>query len=748
MEKLTTAVLRGWPYPLGATWDGEGVNFALFSEHAEQVVLCLFDIRGKHEVEQIQLREQTCGIWHCYLPAARPGLLYGYRIHGPYKPELGHRFNHHKLLLDPCARRIVGHPHWSEALFGYRVGSPREDFSFSTRNSAPGMPKCQVADTAFLWGDDRPPHTPWHNTLIYELHVRGFTMCHPEVPVHLRGTYAGLACEPVINYLRALGVTAVELLPVHYFVDEQHLLDKGLKNYWGYSPIGYFAPDPRYAATENPVSEFKSMVKSLHSAGIEVILDVVYNHTVEGNHLGPTLCFRGIDNSVYYRLSPEHPRYTMDYTGCGNTLNTAHPRVLQLVMDSLRYWVQEMHVDGFRFDLASVLARELNGDVKQSGSFMYAMQQDPVLARVKLIAEPWDTGHGGYQVGQFPSNLSEWNGKYRDVVRDYWRGEGGLIGELAYRLSGSADLYQHNGRRPQASINFITAHDGFTLYDLVSYNERHNDANGENNKDGDQHNRSWNCGAEGYTADAAILSLRSRQRRNFMATLLLSQGVPMLLAGDETGRTQGGNNNSYCQDNGISWFDWDLACLEENRELLMFVQRLVLLRRRHSTFRRRHFFRGIHGSGVRDILWFNPDGREIDDDEWAHDYARCLGLYLPGDGVGDWDKRGHLLEDDDFLLLFNAHHERISFLLPIVSGEAFFEVLVDTVLPQGYPTEGSCWHPAEEPYPVQGRSLVLLRHQRYPGPSTSSIPAVLETSTAAQAPDRDNVALEIPPSTA
>ncbi|CDI02354.1 glycogen debranching enzyme [Candidatus Competibacter denitrificans Run_A_D11] len=721
MKKLTTAVLMGWPYPLGATWDGEGVNFALFSEHAEQVVLCLFDAKGKHEVEQIPLREQTCGVWHGYLSDARPGLLYGYRVHGPYKPELGHRFNPHKLLLDPCAKRIVGQPHWSEAQFGYKVGNRHEDLSFSTRNSAPGMPKCQVVDTAFLWGDDRPPYTPWHDTIIYELHVRGFTLLHPEIPPHMRGTYAGLASEPAIHYLKSLGVTAVELLPVHYFVDERHLIDKKLHNYWGYSPIGYFAPDPRYAATENPVSEFKSMVKTLHSAGIEVLLDVVYNHTAEGNHLGPTLCFRGIDNAVYYRLSPEHPRYTMDYTGCGNTLNTSHPRVIQLVMDSLRYWVQEMHVDGFRFDLAAALARESHGDVDQMGSFMDVMQQDPVLARVKLIAEPWDTGHGGYQVGQFPVTVSEWNGKYRDVVRDYWRGEGGLIGDLAYRLTGSADLYQHNGRRPQASINFITAHDGFTLYDLVSYNHRHNQANLENNQDGDPHNQSWNCGVEGETTDPAIMALRSRQRRNFLATLLLSQGIPMLLAGDEAGRTQKGNNNAYCQDSEISWFNWDLIWLDDNRQLFMFVQRLVQLRREHPTFRRRHFFRGIHGSGVRDILWFNPDGREINDDEWDHDYARCLGLYLPGDGLGDWDRRGHPLQDDDFLMLFNAHHEEIPFVLPIVRGEAFFEVMIDTALPHGYPTNDN-QHPAEEPYPVGGRSLVLLRHSRHLDPFTATEP--------------------------
>ncbi|MGB4876174.1 MAG: glycogen debranching protein GlgX [Candidatus Competibacter sp.] len=730
MNKPTTSVLMGWPYPLGATWDGEGVNFALFSENAEQVVLCLFDAKGKHEIEQIPLREQTCGVWHGYLPEVRPGLLYGYRVHGPYKPEQGHRFNPHKLLLDPCAKRIVGQLHWSETQFGYRVGNRHEDLSFSNRNSAPGMPKCQVVDTAFLWGDDRSPHIPWHDTVIYELHVRGFTMRHPEIPPHLRGTYAGLACEPVIHYLKSLGVTAVELLPVHYFVDERHLLDKGLRNYWGYSPIGYFAPDSRYAATPNPVSEFKSMVKSLHSAGIEVLLDVVYNHTAEGNHLGPTLCFRGIDNAVYYRLSPEHPRYTMDYTGCGNTLNTAHPRVLQMVMDSLRYWVQEMHVDGFRFDLAASLARGIHGDIGQMSSFMDVMQQDPVLARVKLIAEPWDTGHGGYQVGQFPITVNEWNGKYRDVVRDYWRGEGGLIGELASRLTGSADLYQHNGRRPQASINFVTAHDGFTLCDLVSYNERHNHANREDNQDGDPHNRSWNCGVEGPTQDPEILALRLRQRRNFLATLLLSQGVPMLLAGDEAGRSQRGNNNAYCQDNELSWFDWELIWRDDNRELFAFVQRLVRMRQQHPAFRRRHFFRGIHPSGLRDILWFNPDGREIDYDEWTHEHARCLGMYLPGDGLDDWDKRGHALEDDDFLLLFNAYHEEISFVLPIVRGKDFFEVMVDTALPHGQPTEGNR-HPAEKSYPVQGRSLVLLRHQRPLDPFVENAPdgdsSVLET---------------------
>jgi len=713
----TMAIWPGRPYPLGAHWDGEGVNFALFSAHAERVVLCLFDAKGKHEVAQIPLRERSGGIWHGYLPEARPGLLYGYRVHGPYQPEEGQRFNAHKLLLDPYAKAIAGPLQWSDAQFGYRIGGRGEDLSFNTRNSAPGMPKCQVVDTAFHWGDDRLPRVPWSDTIIYELHVRGFTQRHPEVPAHLRGTYAGLACGPVIDYLKALGVTAVELLPIHYFPEERHLLDRGLNNYWGYSTLGYFAPNPRYAATDNPVAEFKSMVKALHSAGLEVILDVVYNHSAEGNHLGPTLCFRGIDNASYYRLVPGQPRYTMDYTGCGNSLNTAHPRVLQLVMDSLRYWVQEMHVDGFRFDLAATLARDAKGVVDQDGTFMDVIQQDPVLAQVKLIAEPWDLGEDGYQVGRFPLGWSEWNGKYRDVVRDYWRGEGGLIGELAYRLTGSADLYEHNGRRPHASINFVTAHDGFTLYDLVSYNERHNEANGENNHDGESHNRSWNCGAEGDTEDPAVLALRLHQRRNFLATLLLSQGVPMLLAGDEVGRTQRGNNNAYCQDNAISWLDWDLAWLQENRELLAFTQRLIAIRRQHPTFRRRHFFQGLHGDGVRDILWFNPDGREIDDDEWSHDYARCLGLYLPGAGLKEDDERGHPRRDDDFLLLCNAHHEDIAFVPPPFPIADSFEVLIDTALPLGAPANGNL-HPAEEPYPVRGRSLVLLQHRRS-SPATS-----------------------------
>ena len=709
-------VWPGQPYPLGATWDGEGVNFALFSANAERVTLCLFDAKGKRETAQIPLRERTGGVWHGYLPQARPGWLYGYRVQGAYRPDEGYRFNPHKLLLDPYAYSVVGTMNWSEAQFGYRFGHRHDDLSFNTRNSAPGMPKCQVIDPAFSWGTDRPPRTPWHDTLIYELHVRGFTYLHPEIPPELRGTYAGLATPPVLDYLKALGVTAVELLPVHYFVDERYLLDKGLRNYWGYSPLGYFAPNPRYAATQHPVNEFKSMVKALHSVGIEVLLDVVYNHTGEGNRLGPTLSFRGLDNSTYYRLVTGHELYYMDYTGCGNTLNTAQPQVLQLVMDSLRYWVQEMHVDGFRFDLAAALARDREGNIDHAGAFMSAVHQDPVLSQVKLIAEPWDLGEEGYQVGNFPENWSEWNGKYRDVVRDYWRGEGGLIGDLAYRLAGSADLYEQNNRRPNASINFITAHDGFTLYDLVSYNERHNQANLENNQDGESHNRSWNCGAEGETKDPAVLALRLRQRRNLLATLLLSQGVPMLLAGDEVGRTQRGNNNSYCQDNEISWLNWNIAGLRENQELLAYTQRLVRIRQQHPTFRRRHFFRGLHGAGVHDLVWFNPDGREISDEEWSHHYARCLGLYLPGSGLQERDDRGHAVTDDDFLLLCNAHHEEIPFVLPLLQVDAWFEVMLDTALPHGQPASG-LQHPAEEPYPVQGRSLVLLRHPQETDPS-------------------------------
>ena len=708
MTQTVTAVWPGKPYPLGATWDGEGVNFALFSEHAEKVELCLFDASGQQELQRIELGEQTDQIWHAYLPEVRPGQLYGYRVHGPYRPAEGHRFNPHKLLLDPYTKAIVGAIEWSDAQFGYRIGSPDEDLSFSRRDSAPGMFKCQVVDPGFDWEGDRRPNIPWHQTIIYELHVKGFTQLHPDVPPELRGTYAGLSSGPVIDHLKRLGVTAVEFLPVQALIDDRHLLEGGLKNYWGYNSIGYFAPDPRYSASGH-LNEFKHLVKTMHAAGIEVILDVVYNHTAEGNHLGPTLCFRGIDNAAYYRLVAGTPRYYMDYTGCGNTLNMMHPRVLQLIMDSLRYWVIEMHVDGFRFDLASALARELH-EVDQLGAFMDIIHQDPVLSQVKLIAEPWDLGEGGYQVGNFPVGWTEWNGKYRDDVRDYWRGEGGLIGQLAYRLTGSSDLYQHSGRRPYASINFITAHDGFTLYDLVSHNDKHNAANGEENRDGDSHNRSWNCGAEGDTEDPEVLRLRQQQRRNLLATLLLSQGVPMLLAGDEMGRTQRGNNNAYCQDNEISWLDWNLAWLPANQELIDFTRRLIDLRNTHPALRRRHFFQGqrIRGAGVRDIIWLHPSGSEISDEDWNHHFARSFGMYLVGEALEEQDDRGQWAKDDDFLLLLNGHHEALGFTLPW-KGEC--ELILDTTLPECAENRQL----NDPTYALAGRSLALLTQRRQAG---------------------------------
>jgi isoamylase len=579
-------VWPGKPYPLGATWDGEGVNFALFSEHAERVELCLFDQTGRRELHRVKVMEQTDQVWHCYLPEARPGLLYGYRVYGAYEPSKGSRFNHHKLLLDPYAKRIVGDLKWSDSHFGYRIGNRLEDLSFDRRDSAPGMLKSMVIDPAFTWGIDRPPRTPWHKSVIYELHVRGFTIQHPHVPTTFRGTYAGLATAPVIDHLLHLGVTAIELMPVHYFIDDRSLVEKGLRNYWGYNTIGFFAPAARYSA-DGSISEFKTMVKTMHSAGIEVILDVVYNHTAEGNQLGPTLSFRGIDNAVYYRTVADNPRYYMDYTGTGNTLNMRHPRVLQLIMDSLRYWVLDMHVDGFRFDLAATLARELH-EVDRLGAFLDIIHQDPVLSQVKLIAEPWDLGEGGYQVGKFPVGWAEWNDRYRDAARSYWKGDGGQIGELAYRITGSSDLYARSGRRPYASINFVTAHDGFTLQDLVSYNQKHNEANGEENRDGTDNNRSWNCGAEGPVDDPVINALRAQQKRNFMATLLLSQGVPMLLAGDELSHSQRGNNNAYCQDNEIGWINWDQA--NNGSELISLVQKVIALRRNHPVFRRRNFF--------------------------------------------------------------------------------------------------------------------------------------------------------------
>ena len=683
---MASVAWPGHPYPLGATWDGQGVNFALFSENADRVELCIFDPSGKTEIQRIELRERTDRIWHCYLPYCQLGQLYGYRVHGPYDPENGHRFNPNKLLLDPYAKATVGPLDWSYPHFGYRLGAEEEDLSYDERDNAAGMPKCRVVDTAFTWGEDRPPRTPWDETVIYELHVKGFTKRHPNIPEDLRGTYAGLASAPAIEHLKRLGVTAVELMPVHSFVDDKHLVDKGLKNYWGYNSIGFFAPDMRYSATGS-IGEFKTMVKRLHSAGLEVILDVVYNHTAEGNHLGPTLSFRGIDNAAYYRLVPDDPRYYMDFTGTGNTLNMMHPRVLQLIMDSLRYWILEMHVDGFRFDLASALARQLY-EVNQLSSFFTIIHQDPVISQTKLIAEPWDVGEGGYQVGNFPIGWAEWNGKYRDVVRAYWNSDGGLVDELAYRLTGSSDLYEHGGRRPYASINFVTAHDGFTLRDLVSYDEKHNEANGEANGDGENHNLSHNYGVEGPTDDVEIRRIRARQRRNIMATLLLSQGVPMILSGDEMGRTQGGNNNAYCQDNELSWLDWEFSILDRN--FLAFVRRMIRLRKEHPAFRRRRFFQGreLRGADAKDITWLTPAGREMTDEEWNNSFARSLGLQMSGLLEGEYDAQGRPEVDDDFLLHFNADQEEVTFQIPPFPEEARWEVFMDTAYSAGLKPDG------------------------------------------------------------
>lgn len=699
-----TAVWPGRPYPRGATWDGEGVNFALFSEHAGKVELCIFDKTGRRELQRVELHEQTDLIWHCYLPEARPGMLYGYRVHGPYKPDQGHRFNPNKLLLDPYARYIAGDVQWNDALFGYTIGSKREDLSFDRRDSARYMPKCKVIDTAFTWGEDRNPRIPWNDMIIYETHVRGFTMNHPEVPPAMRGTYAGLSSAPVIEHLKRLGITTVELMPVHAFVDDRYLVERNLSNYWGYNTIGYFAPESHYSSS-GKVAEFKTMVKTLHSAGMEVILDVVYNHTAEGNQLGPTLSFRGVDNASYYRLPVDNRRYYEDFTGCGNTLNMVHPRVLQLIMDSLRYWVLEMHVDGFRFDLASALARELHA-VDRLGAFFDILRQDPVLNEVKLIAEPWDLGEGGYQVGNFPVGWSEWNDKYRDTMRAYWKGDGGLIGDFAQRITGSSDLYGHSGRRPHASINFVSAHDGFTLADVVSYNEKHNDANHEGNRDGHDNNLSWNCGVEGHSDDPELRALRARQQRNMLATLLLSQGVPMLLAGDEINRSQRGNNNAYCQDNEISWLNWEMD--DDKQKLLTFTQRVIALRHAHPVFRRRDFYKGhpVRGLDVKDIVWLLPDGGEMTDYQWDQHFARCLGVYLAGEALTETDGRGRPVRDQNFLVLFNAHHETLPFKLPDYEGKRW-SALLDTAFEEGLVVDGTFDGGVE--YDLKGRSLVLLQ---------------------------------------
>ncbi len=657
-----SAVWRGRPHPLGATWDWQGVNFALFSEHAERVELCLFDPRGRREIERIELVERSGFVWHCYLPEARPGLLYGYRVHGPHAPEHGHRFNPHRVLLDPYARLLAG-------------------------AVSAGGGRCRVVDPAFSWGDDRPPRTPWHDTVIYELHVKGFTQRHPGVPEQLRGSYAGLATPAATEHLKRLGVTAVELLPVHAFVDEKRLLQHGLRQYWGYASIGFFAPEMRYSAT-GTLGEFKTMVKTLHSAGIEVILDVVYNHTGEGDHHGPTLSFRGIDNRAYYRLDPHNPRHYVDTTGTGNSLNAAHPAVLALIMDSLRYWVEEMHVDGFRFDLATTLVRDNAG-------FLAAVAQDPVLARVKLVAEPWDLAPDGYRLGRFPPPWSEWNDRYRDAVRTFWRGDEGRLGELAARLAGSSDLFEATGRGPVASVNFVTAHDGFTLQDLVSYNEKHNEANFEDNRDGAQDNKSWNCGVEGPSDDAAIRSLRERQKRNFLATLFFSHGVPMLLAGEELGRTQRGNNNAYCHDSELSWLDWQLD--PEKIQFRDFVARLARLRRAHPAFRRRRY--------SRNLTWLAPSGEPRREEDWKLPSARCVGVLLSGRTLPERDERGLPVEDDDLLVLLNAHHDALEFRLP-GGGDGRWDALVDTAFADGMP-EVRAYAPGAA-YPLQGRSLALL----------------------------------------
>lgn len=701
-------VWPGQPYPLGASWDGKGVNFALFSEFGTRVELCLFDSPGaRSESVCIPMHERTDFVWHCYLPGVKPGQLYGYRVHGPYEPHSGFRFNAHKLLLDPYSRAIGRTLRWDDSLFGYRIGDPRQDLSYCDRDSAPYAPLAAVVDDRFHWGRDAHPRTPWHKTIIYELHVRGFTKTHPGVPERLRGTYAGIATKPAIDHLKKLGVTAIELMPVHHHVDHRHLEEQGMTNYWGYDTLSFFAPEPSYAADPSPAGclrEFKRMVKTLHRHGIEVILDVVYNHTGEGNQLGPTLSLRGLDNTHYYRTVPQQKRFYMDYTGCGNTLNMQSPRVLQLIMESLRYWVTEMHVDGFRFDLASALARELHA-VDKLGAFFDIIHQDPVLSRVKLIAEPWDLGEGGYQVGNFPVGWTEWNGKYRDNVRRFWKGDGDAVSEFATRLTGSSDLYEHNGRRPYASINFVTSHDGFTMYDLVSYNEKHNYANGQQNQDGDSHNNSWNCGIEGNTHDPRVMRLRGRQMRNLMSTLLLSQGVPMIRSGDELCQTQYGNNNAYCQDNALSWLNWELNDFQQ--DFFEFCCQVLEVWRKNPVFQRRHFFQGqtLRGAQQKDIHWLSPDGKEMTDEDWHAQTARSLGVLLNGVMTDEIDSRGQPIVGDSMLLMLNAWHGDVEFTLPSMTDQGVWCLELDTA----HADKEMLFH-ANESLTITGRSLVVMRY--------------------------------------
>jgi isoamylase len=701
----------GKPYPQGATWDEKGVNFSLYSAASEAVELCLFDSPEQtSESRKIPLTERTNGVWHIYVPELGPGQLYGYRVHGPYAPSRGLRFNPHKLLLDPYAKAIGRKLRWSDELFGYQIGHPDADLSFDERDSAPFAPLGRVTEGAFDWTDERRPVITWPETIIYEAHVRGMTRLHPGVPEGIRGTYKAMASDPILEHLGKLGITTVELMPVHHFLDDRHLVEKGLRNYWGYNSLGFFAPEPLYAHDgegEGPLREFKEMVKRFHNAGFEVIIDVVYNHTAEGSHTGPTLSFRGIDNMAYYRTVAEDPRYYMDFTGCGNTLNMVTPHSLQFLMDSLRYWVTEMHVDGFRFDLAAALARELR-EVNQLGPFIETIYQDPTLATTKLVAEPWDLGEGGYQVGNFPVGWTEWNGRYRDTVRKFWKGDMGLHAEISTRLSGSSDLYEHTGRLPSASINFVTAHDGFTLMDLVSYQQKHNEANLDDNRDGMDDNNSWNCGAEGPTEDPAIIDLRDRQRRNFWSTLILSQGVPMITSGDEIGRTQRGNNNAYCQDNELTWLGWTGA--ETHRPFLEFASRVVAIRRRHPSFRRRSFKNTTPGrESFPSVRWFRADGKEMASDDWDNGgWMRTIGMYLDGNAQEIRDPEEVETKDDDFILVLNAHHEPVDFRLPPEMSRLKWTVYLNTA-----PSEtGGDAERTKAAFKIEGRSLLLLRHER------------------------------------
>ncbi|MBS1687615.1 MAG: glycogen debranching protein GlgX [Bacteroidetes bacterium] len=698
-------VYPGMPFPLGATWDGHGVNFALYTECATGVTLCLFnDINDDTETLRLNITERSGHIWHAYIPNMKPGQLYAYRVDGPYDPGNGMRFNANKLLLDPNAKAIGGEILLSDATYGYEIGNPQEDLSFSKLDSAAAMPKCIVIDPGFNWEDDINPKIPLHKTIIYELHIKGFTKLHQSIPEQLRGTYAGLAHPESIKYLKDLGITTVELMPVHYFINDRALTEKGLSNYWGYNTIGFFAPASKYSSSGidgSQVNEFKAMVKELHKAGIEVILDVVFNHTAEGNQMGPTLSFKGIDNAMYYRLADDK-RYYNDYTGTGNTLNARLPPVLRLIMDSLRYWIQEMHIDGFRFDLAATLARELH-EVDRLSSFFDIIYQDPIISQVKLIAEPWDVGDGGYQVGNFPAGWSEWNGKYRDCMRDFWRGSDSMLGEFAERFTGSSDLYRGDSRRPTASINFITAHDGFTLADLVSYNEKHNEANGENNNDGDSNNRSWNCGAEGPTDNQDIINLRKKQQRNFLTTLFLSQGVPMLVAGDEIGRSQQGNNNAYCQDNEISWINWEKA----DHELLEFTKMLIHFCKSHPVFCRRGWFQGqkIRASNTEDIAWFKPGGDKMTEDDWTNGFAKSLAVYLNGKGIHSLGPKGEKIVDDSFYLIFNAYEGNIKYKLPDAKYGKNWKKIIDTDNMAG--NEAQSFEATNE-IDVKSRSIVVL----------------------------------------